>query len=320
MKTKGSIRVPLIMFVSSNHKNNYVTRGHFVRNAGLVPNRTFTPELDLNANVLRGNIGHVDLQPGLFLHFADTEDQKDLTIENLCKPGLVLSIFLQGGVEASIGGIEIPMPSYDTVSKSWQAVSSLRAHSVPQRFVRNGRRGDRLRKVNITMTSEWLDELARKSGEDFKPVMRFAEECLRIESWSPSAHSIALAEQILSAPAAPDFHRRLYLESRALDLVAEALSRFSDAHVAEPKGNLRQHDRARLSLNALRRLFMTARGMPPGRYIRTFMLEIARQAMERDGASIAEAAYLAGYTSPGNFTTAFKRCFGICPSSLSENR
>jgi AraC-like DNA-binding protein len=346
MKTKGSIRVPLIMFVSSNHKNNYVTRGHFVRNAGLVPNRTFTPELDLNANVLRGNIGHVDLQPGLFLHFADTEDQKDLTIENLCKPGLVLSIFLQGGVEASIGGIEIPMPSYDTVSKSWQAVSSLRAHSVPQRFVRNGRRGDRLRKVNITMTSEWLDELACKSGEDFKPVMRFAEERLRIESWSPSAHSIALAEQILSAPAAPDFHRRLYLESRALDLVAEALSRFSDAHVAEPKGNLRQHDRARLSeiervlisrsgeaisafelstsvglsLNALRRLIMTARGMPPGRYIRTFMLEIARQAMERDGASIAEAAYLAGYTSPGNFTTAFKRCFGICPSSLSENR
>ena len=305
------------MFVSNSHKNTYVTRGHFVRNSTFDRHRTFTPELDSSAQVMRGNIGYLELQPGLFVHFADTEDQKDLKIENICEPRLVLSVFLQGAVEASIGGVEIPMPSFDAASKSWQPVASLRAHAVPQPFVRNGRRGD-----------------------------RFASQHLQIESWTPSSHSIALTEQILSAPPEPEFYRYLYIESRVLGLIAEALSRFSRDAAQEQVANIRPHDRARLmeierflisrtgalvsaselsknvglSLNALRRLIMSARGMPPGRYIRTFMLEIARQAIERDGASIAEAAYLAGYTSPGNFTTAFRRCFGICPSALSENR
>ena len=334
------------MFVSNSHKNTYVTRGHFVRNSTFDRHRTFTPELDSSAQVMRGNIGYLELQPGLFVHFADTEDQKDLKIENICEPRLVLSVFLQGAVEASIGGVEIPMPSFDAASKSWQPVASLRAHAVPQPFVRNGRRGDRLRKVNISMTFDWLENLAERSGHDLEPVMRFASQHLQIESWTPSSHSIALTEQILSAPPEPEFYRYLYIESRVLGLIAEALSRFSRDAAQEQVANIRPHDRARLmeierflisrtgalvsaselsknvglSLNALRRLIMSARGMPPGRYIRTFMLEIARQAIERDGASIAEAAYLAGYTSPGNFTTAFRRCFGICPSALSENR
>ena len=39
----------------------------------------------------------------------------------------------------------------------------------------------------------------------------------------------------------------------------------------------------------------------------------ARDAMERDGISVAEAAYDAGYSSPANFSTAFKRMFGLSP-------
>jgi AraC-like DNA-binding protein len=45
-------------------------------------------------------------------------------------------------------------------------------------------------------------------------------------------------------------------------------------------------------------------------------LECARDALERGTLSIGEAAFLAGYTSAANFTTAFRRAFGILPRSL----
>ncbi|WP_092496768.1 helix-turn-helix domain-containing protein [Faunimonas pinastri] len=38
-------------------------------------------------------------------------------------------------------------------------------------------------------------------------------------------------------------------------------------------------------------------------------------AIERNGVSIAEAAFLAGYSSPANFSTAFRKAFGLSPGA-----
>jgi AraC-like DNA-binding protein len=48
-------------------------------------------------------------------------------------------------------------------------------------------------------------------------------------------------------------------------------------------------------------------------YLRRARLLRARQALEREGRSIIEAAAIAGYTSPANFATAYRRRFGITP-------
>ena len=40
--------------------------------------------------------------------------------------------------------------------------------------------------------------------------------------------------------------------------------------------------------------------------------------IERDGLSIGEAAFLAGYSNPANFTTAFRRAFGILPKAIKR--
>jgi AraC-like DNA-binding protein len=42
----------------------------------------------------------------------------------------------------------------------------------------------------------------------------------------------------------------------------------------------------------------------------------AREALERDGMSVAQAAYIAGYTSAANFATAFRRFFGTTPENV----
>lgn len=48
-------------------------------------------------------------------------------------------------------------------------------------------------------------------------------------------------------------------------------------------------------------------------YLRRNRLLRARDALERDRCSIIAAAELAGYTSPANFATAYRRQFGMTP-------
>jgi len=71
-----------------------------------------------------------------------------------------------------------------------------------------------------------------------------------------------------------------------------------------------------VNATTLQRQFRALHGMTLFEYQRTRRLLQARQALERDGVSVNEAAWLAGYNSPANFATAFKRQFGISPKQV----
>ena len=66
----------------------------------------------------------------------------------------------------------------------------------------------------------------------------------------------------------------------------------------------------------LQRQFRALRGLSVFEYQRQRRLQQAREALERDGVSVSEAAWRAGYSSPANFATAFKRQFGVSPRQL----
>jgi AraC-like DNA-binding protein len=48
-------------------------------------------------------------------------------------------------------------------------------------------------------------------------------------------------------------------------------------------------------------------------FIRHRRLEQARSALERDAVSVKQAAFLAGYSSAANFSTAYRKHFGCTP-------
>jgi AraC-like DNA-binding protein len=48
-------------------------------------------------------------------------------------------------------------------------------------------------------------------------------------------------------------------------------------------------------------------------HLREGRLQRARQALERDGVTVGQAALVAGYTSAANFATAYRRRFGTPP-------
>ncbi|PTQ16895.1 AraC family transcriptional regulator [Vibrio splendidus] len=74
-----------------------------------------------------------------------------------------------------------------------------------------------------------------------------------------------------------------------------------------------------MSISNLQRRFKQSYNLTINGYIRYRRLYIARQHLERGLVSITEAAYEAGYQHPSNFTSAFKKTFGVPPHELAKN-
>ncbi len=74
-----------------------------------------------------------------------------------------------------------------------------------------------------------------------------------------------------------------------------------------------------MSISNLQRRFKQSYNLTINGYIRYRRLDIARQHLERGLVSITEAAYEAGYQHPSNFTSAFKKTFGVPPHELAKN-
>ncbi|MFS1973009.1 helix-turn-helix domain-containing protein [Vibrio splendidus] len=74
-----------------------------------------------------------------------------------------------------------------------------------------------------------------------------------------------------------------------------------------------------MSISNLQRRFKQSYNLTINGYIRYRRLDIARQHLERGLVSITEAAYEAGYQHPSNFTSAFKKAFGVPPHELAKN-
>lgn len=293
--------------------------------------------------ILRGRNAHMTLRDGLYLHYSDTEVLEDFVVDTESQPQIGLRIFLRGSTDASLGGCRLPQARPDAGGSAWRPVASLVSQAEPDRFVRRARRGETLRKVVVSVSSSWL-EGGPLGGEDLTTVRAFARSHLASHIWVPSGKAVALSEQIINAPDVSPLLRALYLESRALALIAEAfeqcfrwrrdpgrealrpldrqrLQRIEDYLERFPRGEASiaaLAREARTSANTLQRLFRSAYGTSVQHFVRARRLERARRAMEQEGASIGEAAFLAGYGSPANFSTAFKRHFGLSPSDLQS--
>lgn len=68
---------------------------------------------------------------------------------------------------------------------------------------------------------------------------------------------------------------------------------------------------AGLSISSLKRKFQILHGQTVASFLSELRLERARQGIEQHGWSVGEASYYAGYRHTSNFTTAFRRKYGL---------
>lgn len=292
--------------------------------------------------VVRGDVRYLRFRSGLTMHCSETLEVCDLTTQVVQEAGLSCFLFLQGSVDMRLGDrlFRLGNSAGSTgtgVTDRPNPSGTIINCAEPDLLTRMSRRGGHIRKVVVTVPADWH---ATEPGPTDGGVLRpFLATHLASASWTPSPRIAAFAEQILRPPPFTDMLQRLYVESRSLEIVGEALSCLS----AEPQQTIlrtRDYERMRaiaeqlsaggpasgsieeiarnagMSSSSLQRHFRAAFGMTVFEFVRNVRLDEARRALVQDGVSVGEAAYRAGYTSAANFATAFKRRFGLSPKHV----
>ncbi|MCP9484093.1 AraC family transcriptional regulator [Shimia sp. CNT1-13L.2] len=285
---------------------------------------------DLPKNqVFDGTVTALHFREGFGLHTLNAHAVQAFEIETVRKPGAVLHCFLEGDTEASLDGR--PM---DLGRKPGRPVRMvLTSLQEAETFWRRSLPGEYVRKVNILMSHDWLDDNGLgvlKSATDEWAKARY--------EWSASAEDIAAMEALAAKHSFEDPVERMQAEAIALNLVAGTFSKLShqtEAQVLSPQEQIqlaRMEELARgegkmpslgdlaeagnASTSKVSRLFRTAHGCSALHFVRGVRLDQAFETLVNNRSSVAQAAYDAGYSSPENFSTAFKRHHGVSPSEL----
>ena len=195
------------------------------------------------------------------------------------------------------------------------------------------RTGHTMRKLLVQVCPEDLEDT--ELAEHLNGLMSDT----RISSVALSTRGKALLQQLV-APKAGGIVGRLMAESYALEVLAHLLNagdiwhsestrlsvsdkaKLSDVYerlIADPGHQYTLTGLARdvgMSASALREKFHLLFGKSIFELLRDVRLDQARALIEEDGWTVSQAAYYVGYRHQSNFSTAFRRKFGIPPSHL----
>lgn len=284
--------------------------------------------------VLRGGFFMADFRSGLHVHGTDAVEQRDGGTEIMLPPQLSVSIVLAGSFTAELGDRVLSVPAAtDPRAKMWSVTR-------PTRLCRHFSAGQHVRKVNISVGPEWLDDFLGDGDGDWTAVGRFAARHLAMTDWAPSRESVSAAEALLACLARDNVLNRISLEICALTILRDAFTtldpgsdRPAVADGADPvqAHAIRRYVASRLldactlgeiaaavgmSVSKMQRVFKRTFGITIVEHVRQSRLALAHRAIALEGRSIQQAAHLAGYSSAANFATAFKRQFGRSPSEV----
>lgn len=286
------------------------------------------------ASLFQGRLSWQQLRSGLSLHCSDCIELHDFTTQLEVNPRLSLVLFMTGHGQAQYDDRLLQVAS--TPGRPQGMAIAL---TEPATFIRQAQRGQHIRKLSICLTPEWFGS----SGLDADASIRWLFEPgqhLALQHWTPTPHQLVQAKQLLHDDVENGLLAHLQRETRTLDLVHGILAQLAGASADRPAGQRAHHLRLvqrtlellhsgeadgwsleRLaaavgaSASTLQRQFQAAQGMSVFAYQRQRKLQQAHDALQ-GGVSISEAAWQAGYSSAANFTTAFRRQFGLTPQRV----
>ncbi len=202
--------------------------------------------------------------------------------------------------------------------------------------------GEQERSLTLCCSRAFLrDELGLEGGPDAADPMNVylhsARRPFELRQFPLHPEQIELAGAALDGADA-DPHRGLFIESKAYALLHSVLRHTAQdgapagsvlAHMVEVKRHIDTHLAEAIDLPALarrhgmteRRLahnFRQAYGQTVAEYLGATRMKQARLVLEAGQASVTEAAFMVGYSHVANFSTAFKRAFGISPRAATR--
>jgi AraC-like DNA-binding protein len=256
-------------------------------------------------------------------------------------PKLIINFYLSGGQSFAIDGVQFAERAGYPDGRPRVSMINIRRRSRVH-FNNNGESGTRLRKVKLSVPLTWLEREVGELASCSPALHRFFSTHLSHFAFDPTPDLIELAEQIVHPP--PNVKGELltlYRKARGIELMrlacaalvaqAEEIDHRPSLMSARQSERVRNYILANLSKNltieaiaresgasvsSVQRHFKQQFGMTVFEFIRRKRLEAARDALEGRGVTVAEAAWIAGYTSPSSFITAFKKTYGTCPGEM----
>ncbi len=145
----------------------------------------------------------------------------DLTTQLVHGAGITISLFLDGMADVTIGGRTFLM---GPAANGGEVEGVMIARGEPDLFRRRGRQGMHVRKVNVSLPFDWLDGEGLEDISGHSLVRALVRDHLSSARFRPSARIVALCEQVLRPSVHGALLSTLHLESRVLEIAAEALA------------------------------------------------------------------------------------------------
>lgn len=305
--------------IDSDRLRTQVGQGH----------QLLSPGAGAASTLMQGSFSITRLRDGLSLHCTDVVHLHDMATQFVIQDeSIKVLLKLEGNAQVVIGTQSLRLDAGEgRGAVPHGAVVTLNA---PDTFQRHSRAGTRQRMVVLTLKPAWFDA-AGLSRNLFR-------EHLSVHPWRPTPRAVAIAGQLIHPAGLDGPMQRLHQESRALELIVEALSvpmaGAAPAAFALPasacqrvrrlqklldSGEADQMDMRAIAqsigcnANTLQQQFREVCGKTIFDYLRQRRLQRAAHALQHEGVSVARAAEIAGYSSQANFSTAFRRHFGLQP-------
>lgn len=219
-------------------------------------------------------------------------------------------------------------------------------HPDDEPFRRKIHQAQSVRHLVLNASPEWLaengfDDVLKKHSK-----LELARDNLAFRQWTAGHRLNQSIREFFSPSVLVPELLDLHLEARSLDLVSETLSAFFQGQQQTTASTLlNRHDQIRLqrakelifsasgqalsvdfiaqqagiSTSGLQRLFRRAEACSVFEYVRQRRMEQAFDLLSSSSMSVKEVSVQAGYNSPANFATAFKRQFGVSPTQVAAN-
>ncbi|RRD56610.1 AraC family transcriptional regulator [Comamonadaceae bacterium OH2545_COT-014] len=296
---------------------------------------------------LRGQVQTHAMPAGATLHLVNVRDEQAQQVQMQLKPGIRMAWVLHGRADVSYGPRHFTLGPAAHAPRPRPLAANVVALAEADQFTRRARAGEREATVSLCLTPEWLDSLgaAAPSSDALRSAQAFAKQHLRHGQCPVPPALQPLLGSLLAPPVLEPALHALYLESafqllacHAVQSMHELATRTHNAPPASPPrltgARRRQMAQVRelldsgaadrwslhaiarehhMSAATLQRHFQQVHGQSVFEYQRQRRLQLALHSLQQGEADIAQAAALAGYRHTANFSTAFRKAFGISP-------
>lgn len=297
--------------------------------------------------LIEGDLIAYKADNSFILHGGVTKDLVDFQVITTAQKSLCITILLEGKLDFG----------YDNLNFFLDASLNKRAVIVnlarPVSFRRTLYKNNNVSKLNIILPFNWVESRIR--GND--NLSTFVTKHLANFEISLNADMLDLSFDILNLSSPSDFMQQMQLEvltqrllltvflqidssilssvsasgfsseeqikssdlmeDNSFDPVLDKLISYIESNLDIEMSVAHLADFSAMSTSSLQHKFKQVLGTSIRSYIRRRRLFIAKQQLELGLVTISKAAYNAGYRHPSNFTSAFKKTFGLPPQDIA---